>query len=77
MYNYSGTFYNGYSDLLLVKVIQDFCFTLLASKILKVRIFPSKELKNSTEGPKNTPVSLINQVMSQQILLIHPQRKLK
>jgi len=48
MYDYSGTFYNGFSVLVLVKVMQEFCFTRLASKILKVRIFPSKKLKNST-----------------------------
>lgn len=48
MYNDSGTFYNGFSVLLLVKVIQEFCFTQLPSKILKVRIFPSKKFKNST-----------------------------
>lgn len=77
VYSYSDTFYNGFSVLLLVKVIQEFCFTQLASQILKVRIFPSKKFKNSTPGPKNTLVSLINQVVSQQILLIHPQRKLK
>lgn len=48
MYNYSGALYNGFLVLLLVKVIQEFCFTQLASKILKVRIFPSKKFKNST-----------------------------
>lgn len=65
VYSYSGIFYNGFSVLLLVKVIQEFCFTQLTSQILKVRIFPSKKFKNSTPAPKNTLVSLINQVMSQ------------